>query len=266
MRRPERSANDQTTWGPVADWYGEHLSRADTFHEKVIRPNIIRFMSLDAGMKVLDVPSGEGYFSRVFAERGAEVFAVDIAPELVGRAERAESDRVRYFVSPSHSLPMIEDRSIDRIAIILGIQNIDKVDETFGEFARVLKHNGSVTIVMNHPAFRIPKASSWGWDKGRSIQYRRIDAYLSESRTEIDMHPGKRSKGVAVATISFHRPIQWYFKFLGKRGFAVDRLEEWISHKESVSGPRKEAENIARNEFPLFLAIRAVRMRDIERS
>jgi hypothetical protein len=39
----------------------------------------------------------------------------------------------------------------------------------------------------------------------------------------------------------------------------VESLEEWPSHKNSNSGPRAAAENTARKEIPLFMAIRAVK-------
>ena len=66
------------------------------------------------------------------------------------------------------------------------------------------------------------------------------------------MHPGKKGSEV---TISFHRPLQYFFKLFSKTGLSVTRLEEWISHKESQNGPRKVAEDKARKEFPLFLAL-----------
>ncbi len=40
---------------------------------------------------------------------------------------------------------------------------------------------------------------------------------------------------------------------LAKHGFAVTRLEEWISNKKSQKGPRVTAEDKARKEIPLFL-------------
>ena len=59
--------------------------------------------------------------------------------------------------------------------------------------------------------------------------------------------------------MSFHRPLQYYFKMLAKEGFVVRRLEEWISHKESMAGPKKIAEDNARKEIPLFMMIEAVK-------
>lgn len=249
----------RTTWGHVADWYEEHLGTNDTYHEQVVLPNITRALALDKNDTVLDLPCGQGYFASVFADQAKSVIAIDISHELVSYAERNKKSNMTYVVSPSHKLGGVEDKSISKIAMILGIQNIEKVNETFAECARVLMDKGELHIVMNHPAFRIPKKSSWEWDARNQKQYRRIEQYLSESQEKIDMHPGKWNDDVKKKqhTVSFHRPLQYYFKLLGKHGFAVDRLEEWISHRESNSGPRKQAENVARKEIPLFLYLRA---------
>jgi len=90
-------------------------------------------------------------------------------------------------------------------------------------------------------------------DEARKIQYRRIDSYLSESKEQIQMHPGDKPWE---KTISFHRPMQYYFKIFNKHNFCVSRLEEWDSNKISEEGPRKNVEDIARREIPLFLQAR----------
>ena len=46
-----------------------------------------------------------------------------------------------------------------------------------------------------------------------------------------------------------------FLKYFAKNGFAVTRLEEWISHKESEKGLRKLAEDKARKEIPMFMMI-----------
>ena len=85
-----------------------------------------------------------------------------------------------------------------------------------------------------------------------------IDNYLSESRVKIEMNPSAKSAGQqSQYTISFHRPLPFYFKALQKSGFCVTRLEEWNSNKKSEFGPRREAEDRARKEIPLFLFLEA---------
>jgi hypothetical protein len=44
-------------------------------------------------------------------------------------------------------------------------------------------------------------------------------------------------------------------KAFKKQGLAISSIEEWISHKKSETGPRQKAEDIARKEFPMFLAL-----------
>jgi len=70
------------------------------------------------------------------------------------------------------------------------------------------------------------------------------------------MHPGDKPWE---KTVSFHRPLQFYFKALNKNNLLVSRLEEWNSHRTSEAGPKKEAEDTARREFPLFLFLEPVK-------
>jgi hypothetical protein len=107
---------------------------------------------------------------------------------------------------------------------------------------------------MMHPAFRIPKESSWGWDEEKKAQYRRIDRYLSASSSELVVHPGQKGSEV---TVSYHRSLQDFSKALSKAGLVIAKMEEWISHKKSGLGPRQKAEDAARKEFPLFLMLEA---------
>jgi hypothetical protein len=110
---------------------------------------------------------------------------------------------------------------------------------------------------MMHPCFRSPKETSWGWDEARKTQYRRVDRYLIPRKSPIVTHPGKAPDQY---TWTFHRPIESYIKSMRQAGLLVDALEEWASHKTSTSGPRAHAENVARKEIPMFLALRAVKV------
>lgn len=248
-----------TSWGRVADWYDAHLKQpSGSYHKDVLLPNLARLMGLKAGEAVLDVACGSGFFSRELFHGGAKVVAVDIAPELIAIAKKQSPEAIEYHTAPAHAMPFVPSASMDIALISLAIQNIDNVKEVLAEVSRTLKPGGRVYIVMNHPAYRIPKASFWGFDdrNGKAIQYRRVDQYMSESRKAIQMHPGDDPDEM---TVSFHRPLQFYFKALNKSGFLVGRLEEWISHKKSAKGPKQAAEDKARKEIPLFLCLEAIK-------
>lgn len=245
----------ETSWGGVADWYDDLLSGAETYQQTVILPNLLRLVAPTPTDKILDLACGNGFFSRAWAASGAEVVGVDLSPELIKLAQSrtGPEQKLRFLVAPAEKLPW-PDRSVDKLTCVLALQNIAGVKEALLEVARVLRPGGKFFLVLNHPGFRIPQYSAWGWDESAKVEYRRLDQYLSESQTAIQMHPGADP---TATTISFHRPLQYYFKLLGKAGFGVTRLEEWISNRASQPGPRAAAENKARQEFPLFLCLEA---------
>ncbi len=251
--------HDATSWGNVADWYDQLIQeRGDNYQKAVILPNIVRALQIKKGDRVLDCACGQGFFSKEFFKIGAQVIGVDIAKELIELARTHAPKKIDFQVSPADDLRFINAGSVDKAVMILAIQNIENAYGVFAECARVLKPGGTFALVLNHPAFRIPQFSSWGWEERPAeqgvVQYRRIDRYLSELRAKISMHPGSNPEA---HTWTFHRPLQYYFKGLAKVGFAVTRLEEWNSHKESQPGPRAEAENRARKEIPMFLYLQA---------
>lgn len=246
-----------TSWGSVATWYDGMVTDDDSYQTQVIAPNLSRLMDLHAGEKVLDLACGSGFFSGIFAKTVGpqNVTGVDIGKQLISVAKK-NNPEIDFKVSSADDLSILSENYFDKAAIVLAIQNITEVKKMLVEISRVLKANGSVYIVMNHPAFRIPKRSSWGFEEATSQQYRRIDGYLRESKEEIDMKPGS-SKGSNSdqLTVSFHRPLQYYTKLFSATGFAITRLEEWISHKHSQTGPRQKEEDRMRSEIPLFLFV-----------
>lgn len=255
-----------TSWGHVAAWYDALLREEGTYHRELILPNLLRLMKLQPHEVVLDLACGQGFFSREFAKYCRKVIGVDISPELIEMARRATPETrpgsrkasaagdIEYVVSPAEDLSFLPESSVDKTAIVLALDNIENVKGVFAQVRRVLRAPGGLYIVLNHPAFRIPRLSSWGWDDKACVLYRRLDGYMSERMFRIQVHPGSDPH---LYTITFHRPIQWYFKHLTNSGFCITRLEEWVSNKKSQPGPRAEAENEARKEFPLFLFIEA---------
>lgn len=247
---------DDTSWQGVASWYDELLEDGvGTYQKEIILPNLLKMIGGQKGLKLLDLGCGQGFFSREFFKAGAFVTGVDLAPKLIQIAKERSSKEINFIVSSADNLGSIANNSFDIVVTILAIQNMKNVEKVFKEASRVLNPGGSFFIVMNHPAFRIPKKSSWNFDEKLNIQYRRVDEYSSSSSATIDMHPGKKID--EATTISFHHSLQYYFEALNKSGFMVSRLHEWNSHKESQPGPRAKAENKSRKEFPLFLTLEA---------
>ncbi len=226
----------ETSWGKVSSWYDELLEvDEDSYQRTLILPNMMRLLAPKKGMSVLDLACGQGFFAREFAVAGAAVTGVDVSPELIEIAKKRTGNGATFNVASADDLKDTHEASFDAVTIILALQNIENLNGTLAECCRVIKPNGRLLVVLNHPTFRIPKKSSWVFDEKNQIQYRRIDEYISESRVSIEMEPGRQN---GRSTRSFHRPLQTYFKALQKNNFYVTRLEEWVSQKKSGPGPR----------------------------
>ncbi len=282
-----------TSWGKVADWYDEYLGNEDSYQKAVILPNLMRILDPKQGDKIVDIACGQGFFTEEIVTRGAEVIALDIAPELIAKAEdrlkiKGLGKRSKFFVSGADDLSMIQTSTIEAGICVLAAQNIKELDQMFKEAARVLRKPksqdkvgfaiknktdfnkspgfkyGRLILVLNHPSFRIPQSSDWYYEQaGKNTtqpsiedrQGRVVYQYQSESTIKIDMNPGSRTN--KKYTISYHRPLQVFMKLLSKHGFALTRIEEWSSHKKSQAGPRAKAEDTARKEIPMFMCIEA---------
>ena len=250
----------KTSWGEVAEWYNDLLENSeDSYQKNVILPNLIRLVDPRPDMTILDLACGQGFFSFAFAQAGAKVIGCDISKELISLAKdkviKEKNGNVEFYVTPSDKLAFIQDKTVDMITIVLAIQNIENIVGTFAECSRVLKPNGKLILILNHPSFRIPQQSNWEWDEKNSKQYRRIDSYMSEQSFNIDMTPGEKDESKKKFTVSFHRPLQQYVKALAKSDFSIKRLEEWISHKKSQDGPRSAEEDRIRKEIPMFMCL-----------
>lgn len=265
-----------TSWEQVAEWYdqmqGDAGEAGSDHYREVILPGTIRLVQPTAGMRVLDVGCGQGIVSRALAGLGAEVLGIDASPGLIeaAKARGSEGGRARYGAGDAGALEAAVQSlgaggpgSFDASACVMALGNIEPLEPVFRGVSALLKPGGRFVAVISHPCFRAPGQTSWGWDDAGRSQYRRVDGYLSSGQHKIDMHPGLAAHGKAggdAVTWSFHRPIQTYVRLLAGAGLMIDAVEEWSSRRVSQPGPRAAAEDRARREIPLFLALRAVKV------
>lgn len=242
-----------TSWEKVSGWYGRVVENKDSYQKTVLLPNIEKILSLKGQESVLDIGSGTGFFTQHFAKKAKHVIGVEPSVSMVTKAKSSKIKNLEFIVGDAQRLSE-KLQGFDVATMIMMIQNVEEMDAAFRSARCALKEGGRLLIVMNHPVIRIPRQSSWEWDEQKKTQYRRIDSYMTEQKIPIQMHPGKSSTQV---TWSFHRPLSSYVLSLKNAGFSILNIEEWCSPKVSDSGPRAKAENRARNEMPLFMAILA---------
>lgn len=252
---PQRAAT--TDWNAIAPWYDQLVGdEGSDYHRHVVLPGAVRLLQPQAGQRMLDVACGQGVLCRILNQLHVEVTGIDAAPDLIESARQRGPDTIRYQVADARELNFLPADHFHAAACILAIQNIHPIAPVFEGIARALAAGGRFLIVMMHPCFRSPRQTSWGWDEAQKIQYRRVDGYLMPRKSPIVTHPGKKT---GQYSWTFHKPLEAYIRELVKAGLLIEALQEWPGHKVSTSGPRAAAENTARKEIPLFLAISAVK-------
>ncbi len=267
-RPPRRSAGretgsggrGETSWERVATWYdgwvGDHGS---AYHRELAIPAVLDLLQPQPGEEILDVGGGQGVLAPYLNDAGASVTVVDASEKLIAAARRRHValPRARFLVGDARRLPTVSGLELggyDAVVFLLSVQDMDPLDEIARGVDWALSSRGRVILLMTHPAFRQPRHSGWGYDEGRKLTYRRIDAYLGEMAVPM------KSLGGGLPTRSFHRPVSAYVNAFADAGFAIDAMLE-IPDLPPDRRPGKVARGDARAnaEIPIFLGLRAVR-------
>lgn len=252
---PEKKSS---SWEPVEKWYrGSVGEEGHYYHQHIILPGVIKLLNLKPGNSLLDLACGPGVLARAISKE-IDYVGVDIAPSLVKTAKNMDKNpNHRYLVADATKVLPLDKSDFTHAAIVLAIQNMELPKNAFVNAAKHLVKGGYLVIAMNHPCFRIPRQSSWKVDEVQKIQYRRIDRYSSPLSIPIQAHPSKGEE--SAETWSFHFPLASFSAGLFEAGLAIELIEEWHSDKVSTGGAAK-MENRSRQEIPMFMAIRAVKL------
>lgn len=244
-----------TSWENSSAWYSKAVGEKGLYyHTHVILPKGIPLLDFKRfpTSNLLDFGSGQGILARALPP-SVDYTGIDLSPTLIKEAKNLNKEKNRTFLVADATKPLaFEPESFTHAASILAFQNMENQNGLLANAKKMLKTNGQLLLVLNHPCFRMPRQSSWGFDPKSKIQYRRIDAYMSDMKIPIEMHPSKKS--ASPITFSFHHCLTTYATLLKKHGFLIETLEEWCSDKKSEGG-RAEAEDKARREIPLFLCL-----------
>lgn len=242
----------KTSWENSAKWYDAAVGeKGHYYHERVIFPGLLKAMDLKKGDRLLDLGCGQGILSRQIP-KGVSYVGIDLSKSLISQAEARAKNSDHHFLVKDATKPFsLKEKGFTHATMILSLQNMENPKGALKNVALHLAKGGRLFLVLNHPCFRIPRQTHWGFDDEKKVQYRRIDSYLSEQKIPIQTHPGKKDKE---ETWSFHSPLSTIFGLLGEAGFSVSGLEEWVSDKKSTGG-RAGMENRARKEIPLFMLL-----------
>jgi len=246
-----------SSWERVASWYDGWVGqRGSRYHQAIAIPAVLDLLDPRPGWHILDIGAGQGVLAPYIVDRGAGYTGVDASPRLIELARSRHAALGRFIVGDARALDALPDvrrATYDAGVFLLSIQDMDPLEPVFQALGRVLRPTGRVVIFMTHPSFRQARHSGWGFDEGRKLIFRRVDAYLSPMAVPM------KSIGGGPPTRSYHRPLSSYVNGLASAGFSVDAMRELPDLPDDARPPGRRAETRAEAEIPLFLALRARR-------
>ncbi len=130
----------------------------DVYRDAVNLPAFLELLPDIAGKKGLDVGCGEGHNTRQFAERGAQMTGIDIAPTFVRYAAQTETDQplnIGYAVASALELPFAAGR-FDFATALMSLMDMPNHESALTEIHRVLRAGGFLEFSIVHPCFFPP--------------------------------------------------------------------------------------------------------------
>src|SRR6266487_1445593 len=201
-------------WSEIAAWYDDLVTAGSGPHETAVGC-LLRLVPELAGLAVLD--RARGY------------------PAPTG---------VSYRVDDAERLSSCADASFDGVTCQLGLMDIGDLAAAVHAVARVLRPAGWFVLVIGHPCFLAPGASTAEGPGG--VPGRLITGYLGEGFWRSGNPHGIRGRAG-----NYHRTLSTYLNTLAGAGFVVAAVDE----------PRASALLLAEQpvyeHLPIFLGLRA---------
>lgn len=201
-----------------------------------------------AGLRVVDLGCGFGWFCRFAAEAGARsVLGIDLSERMLERARQAGADgRIRYERGDLEMLELPE-AAFDLAYSSLALHYVEDAGRLLATVHRSLVPGGCFVFSTEHPVYMAPTRPDWISDgEGRRVWP--LDRYLVEGPRVTDW--------LAAGVVKHHRTLGTTLNLLIAAGFRIDHVEEFCPTAEQIA-ERPELEE--ERDRPMFLLVAAGR-------
>ena len=166
----------------IADEYAKHIS-SELERKPLDRELLTRFAAQTRGKgKVCDMGCGPGHVARFLHEAGAEVFGLDLSPEMIKEARRLNPE-IEFREGNMLALDL-PDGSLAGIAAFYAIVNLprESMPQAFREMARVLKPGG-LLLLSHHVGEQTVHREEW-WERPVTLNFHFLDPLSVERDLE----------------------------------------------------------------------------------
>lgn len=215
---------------PEGDFAKRHL----------LNPTVFRMLGDVRGRRVLDAGAGQGYFSRLLADRGAHVVSLDAAESLHAYAVEREADLAQGVELLHADLTEVTLEPVfDAVVLNMVLPSIPDWVSALRTSVAGLRPGGLLVFSIDHPCF---EGASDLWASAGCVEVRE---YLAEYQMP------------RVHAPDFHRPLSAYLNAVIDAGCRITEVAEPGLEASLVDEGPAGAE--ALGHVPNFLVVSAVR-------
>ncbi len=247
-------------WDANADAW-THLARAgyDVCRDHLNTPAFLAMLPDVTGLHGLDIGCGEGYNTRLVAQRCASLTAFDIATKFVGHAAASEREQplgIRYLIASAVEMPFA-DESFDFAVAFMSFMDMPEQDRVLADAFRLLRPGGFLQFSITHPCYDTKIRAKVRDETGRHYAYE-IGGYWDTAPWAPewifgDAPAAEKARWPKFVTPYFRRTMSDWLNAIVGAGFVFEAMGEPYPDEE-VLQERPDLED--RTVLPFFLHLR----------
>jgi len=221
----------EEVYDSLAKVYHKKRVKGKDFNKLMEMPLTFSLLGDVKDKKILDAGCGTGIYSRMLAEKRAEVTGIEISKKMLDIAkEYCKGLEIKFDKGSVDELPY-DDGSFDIIIASLVIHYFADPTKVFKEFHRVLKKDGILVFSTNHPVNScIDKFTKFKDESAIIVSnyFERRKFYWSFYETEMKIP-------------SYHFTFEDLFSFILKNGLQIEDLREsqLLREVEEILGKKR---------------------------
>lgn len=248
-------------WEANAETWTRHARAGfDQYRDHLNTPAFLAMLPDVSGLLGLDIGCGEGGNTRLVAQRGARMAAVDTAPTFLHHAavaERMDPLGISYTRADAASLPFAP-AAFDFATAFMSLMDMPDTATVLGEAFRVLRPGGFLQFSILHPCFVPPHRRNIRGPDG-TVRALEVGGYFESTDGRVDewWFPGvpaaERARVAPFREPRFHSTLGTWLNLLATAGFVLERMGEPRADEATATAVPTVADT---RVAPLFLHLR----------
>lgn len=230
--------NPSEAWDIAAEAWDDFVeSGKDYYRIEVHGPALLDACGDVAGLGILDLGCGQGWFSRQLAHAGARVVGVELSENQLANARRHEEETqlgIEYHLLDAADIGShFPGESFDIVTGCMSINDMAEAPKALHGAHSVTKRGGRLVFSVPHP-LTDPPVRGWERDEDGNKVALRIDRYFETGPWMVDWNMARLK--YAWRSPQWKRTFGEWSQLLDDAGFVIKRIHE----------PRPTAEQVER--------------------